>query len=160
MSPATASVTLGQIPPGTATTPPPSLVGVGVPFQSTPGSNANLGVVTINSAEWQTESLWRGQTQGAVYPEHDSFLVLDVTVTGTKGRVHADDFGWSAFGADGTEYRKAASSNFEPKLAFSALTSGQSARGLVALDVQRGPVTVVWSGAYGSDPLAAWSIDG
>ena len=127
-------------------------------FQSTPGSNANLGEVTVNSAEWQTESLYNGGTQGAFYPEHDAFLVLDVTVTGTKGQVYASSLGWNAHAGE-TEYGPATSSNFAPKLTgFSALTAGQSARGYVTLDVQRGPVTLVWTGPYGADPLASWDI--
>ena len=102
--------------------------------------------MTINTAEWQTESLYNGGTAGAAYPEHDAYLVLDVTITGVKGRVTTDSTFWKAYGADGTEFGKAASSNFKPDLPYANLTAGQSARGYVVLDAQRGPVTVVWSG--------------
>lgn len=155
-------VTMGASPAPTATTPPAAAVGAPVPFELIPGSGLASGEVTINSAVWAADSPGTGAAEGnpayTLYPKNDSFLVLDVTVTSVKGNVASDSTFWVATDAAGTEYGKAFSSNFKPNIPYATLTPGQSARGYVVLDVQRGPVTLVWKGTYGTEPVASWDI--
>lgn len=156
------SVSLGQTPVGTETTPAPSPLGTPVRYLEYPGNTAHAGEVTLNGAEWHADSPSEsGGGAYTLYPQNDAFLVLDVTYTGVKGKVGVEDgVFWKAYTSDGAEFGKAFSSNFKPKMEYGNLTAGESARGLIVLDVKRGPVTVVWSGAMGMEPVASWSVAG
>lgn len=135
---------------------------MGVPLvnvQSTPGNNANLETILVKSATWTTTP---GPDYGGSgsYPQTSNYLVLDVEITATKGRPAVSD-SWTATAADGTVYGKADyMSGYSPWLPmYKSIEVGQSASGLVVLDVPQGDVTVTMPDAFSNTVvIATWHV--
>lgn len=123
--------------------------GVGQPVAFTTSDGA--GTVTVNGAQRSTAPDVFGQP-----PKHGSFLILDLTLSVTRGTATANPFGFTA--QDGQSYTyQAAPGVARQDIDSSNLSAGQSVRGEIAFDVPPGPVTVSWRTPLGST-VATWAI--
>lgn len=132
---------------------------VGVPIENVQwyaGNNANLATLLIKSATWETDKA-PGSNYMASAPQTTNCLVLDVEITATKGTIYVDNFGWTATAADGHVYGAGMGmSGNEPEFKYQRLEAGQSASGLIVLDVPQGDVTVTMPNM--GDVVATWHI--
>ena len=92
------------------------------------------GTITIESAEWKKK--------GFIDPESGNYLVLDVVVRGQEGTVSYNPLYFSVQDEDGREYDIAFGADAEPSLKSGDLEPGKKARGYIAFDVKKGPVTL------------------
>jgi hypothetical protein len=93
------------------------------------------GDVTVTTYGWHKS----GRGHYASDPENGAYLVLDVTVVGTAGKLSYNPFYFKAKAADGSEYDTSVGSDgYFPALQSGDLAAGERARGLVTFDVPKG----------------------
>jgi hypothetical protein len=137
-----------------APTPTVGSIGQPVPFSAHLSQQDVAGTVTIN----RVSSAPAGA--GDPYATYGSYLILDVTITATKGQVSTDAAEFAAKGASGHTY--AALDRGSAVLAGSAQV-GQISRGDVGINAPTndGPLLVTWSfGDTTGQASAQFSVNG
>lgn len=128
----------------------PAAVGQQVSFQRADAA----GTAMLNSA--QRAATAQGPLASA--PTNGSFLIVDVTITCSKGKVVANPLAFSVKDRQGYSYNPALGAVAQ-QVDSSDMAPGDTVRGQVAFDVPPGPMTLTMRTPLG-DTLATWSIPG
>ncbi len=158
---ASAAQTPGASAPAGPTTPSASGTPGGAdPSSPAPGSSANSIAFTSSDASG-TLSIVGHQwtTQGNPDPANDYYLAVEIQVKVDQGSMYYSAEMFEAFDATGNVYGAGERIYQRPLLSTGQLTAGQSIRGWIDFDLQRGETTVLMAGPN-DQPIAALKVEG
>lgn len=117
-------------------------------------SGDDTGAVTVYSAQWAKPS-----ADDIATTKNGAFLVIDVGYVGGTGTVSYNPLFWSLRDVDGREYDVSLMplASYSPQLQSGDLAPGAKARGFLAFDVPRGPLTLELSGIF-KGAVMTWSM--
>lgn len=113
------------------------------------------GAATVHTLEWRDSF---GDTIVST-PDHGAFLILDVSVEGLTGEgLSYNTLYWTAKDAEGRTYdAELMAIGLEPAFGSGDLAVGEKARGFVAIDVPKVPLTLNLTSPLGT-PVASWPV--
>lgn len=138
--------------------PPPAPATVGQELTFRDGLYGGIGVATVHSAIWTADLASVGEKYASPPAPGNAFLVLDVSVRSTQGKVYTNEWSWTVADKLGHHYDLSMAGFPEPQFAMLDLSAGQTNRGLIPFEAPANSITEIDLDVIGE--RLVWAVTG